>query len=173
MKFLGLIAIAVAGVLASGASDSLRKLEKVPMLIFGPPSLGAFLPPVIKAKKFDEKHGIDIVFTERPPDAYIVQFNTGEFQLGGSAALLNVGLAVEKGVKVVYLFNIFNYWSYVVTSRPDVKTLKDLEGKEMAAAKSTSALPNHDVVRQTARRRHGQGRGGEHGTARLGELHSR
>ena len=61
------------------------------------------------------------------------------FQLGGSAALLNVGLAVEKGVKVVYLFNIFNYWSYVVTSRPDVKTLKDLEGKEMAAAKSTSA----------------------------------
>ena len=73
------------------------------------------------------------------PDAYIAQFNSGEFQLGASAALLNVGLAVEKGVKVVYLFNIFNYWSYVVTSRPDVKTLKDLEGKEMAAAKSTSA----------------------------------
>jgi NitT/TauT family transport system substrate-binding protein len=138
MKFLGLIAIAVAGVLASEQAIA-QKLEKVPMLIFGPPSLGAFLPPVIKAKKFDEKHGIDIVFTERPPDAYIVQFNTGESQLGGSAALLNVGLAVEKGVKVVYLFNIFNYWSYVVTSRPDVKTLKDLEGKEMAAAKSTSA----------------------------------
>lgn len=138
MKFLGLIAAAAGGVLASGPALA-QQLEKVPMLIFGPPSLGAFLPPVIKAKKFDEKHGIDIVFTERPPDAYIVQFNTGESQLGGSAALLNVGLAVEKGVKVVYLFNIFNYWSYVVTSRPDVKTLKDLEGKEIAAAKSTSA----------------------------------
>jgi NitT/TauT family transport system substrate-binding protein len=126
-----------AGILAAGQATA-QKLEKVPMLVFGPPSLGAFLPPVIKAKKLDEKHGIDIAFTERPPDAYLVQFNTGEFQVGGSAALLNVGLAVEKGVKVVYLFNVFNYWSYVVTSRPDVKTLKDLEGKDMAAAKSTS-----------------------------------
>jgi ABC-type nitrate/sulfonate/bicarbonate transport system substrate-binding protein len=126
-----------AGILAAGQATA-QKLEKVPMLVFGPPSLGAFLPPVIKAKKLDEKHGIDLVFTERPPDAYLVQFNTGEFQVGGSAALLNVGLAAEKGVKVVYLFNVFNYWSYVVTSRPDVKTLKDLEGKDMAAAKSTS-----------------------------------
>jgi ABC-type nitrate/sulfonate/bicarbonate transport system substrate-binding protein len=138
MKVAGLIAIATASVLASGHAFA-QALEKVPMLIFGPPSLGAFLPPVIKAKKFDEKHGIDIVFSERPPDAYIVQFNSGEFQLGGSAALLNVGLAAEKGVKVVYLFNVFNYWSYVVTSRDDVKTLKDLEGKEMVAAKSTSS----------------------------------
>jgi ABC-type nitrate/sulfonate/bicarbonate transport system substrate-binding protein len=126
-----------AGILAAGQATA-QKLEKVPMLVFGPPSLGAFLPPVIKAKKLDEKHGIDLAFTERPPDAYLVQFNTGEFQVGGSAALLNVGLAAEKGVKVVYLFNVFNYWSYVVTSRPDVKTLKDLEGKDMAAAKSTS-----------------------------------
>jgi ABC-type nitrate/sulfonate/bicarbonate transport system substrate-binding protein len=126
-----------AGILAAGQATA-QKLEKVPMLVFGPPSLGAFLPPVIKAKKLDEKHGIDLAFTERPPDAYLVQFNTGEFQVGGSAALLNIGLAAEKGVKVVYLFNVFNYWSYVVTSRPDVKTLKDLEGKDMAAAKSTS-----------------------------------
>jgi ABC-type nitrate/sulfonate/bicarbonate transport system substrate-binding protein len=138
MKFWSLVAIAAGSVLTSGQAFA-QQLEKVPMLIFGPPSLGAFLPPVIKARKFDAKHGMDIVFTERPPDAYLVQFNTGESPLGGSAALLNVGLAAEKGVKVVYLFNVFNYWSYVVTSRPDVKTLKDLEGKEMAAAKSTSA----------------------------------
>jgi NitT/TauT family transport system substrate-binding protein len=139
MTQLRLIAIAAcaAGILAAGPAVA-QKIEKVTMLVFGPPSLGAFLPPIIKAKKLDERHGLDITFTERPPDAYIVQFNSGEFQLGGSAALLNVGLAAERGVKVVYLFNIFSYWSYVVTSRPDVKTLKDLEGKDMAAAKSTS-----------------------------------
>jgi ABC-type nitrate/sulfonate/bicarbonate transport system substrate-binding protein len=139
MKHLNLIGIAacVAGIFAAEPAIA-QIIEKVTMLVFGPPSLGEFLPPFIKAKRLDEKHGLDITFTERPPDAYIVQFNSGEFQLGGSAALLNVGLAAERGVKVVYLFNIFSYWSYVVTSRPDVKTLKDLEGKDMAAAKSTS-----------------------------------
>jgi len=136
LKLFAMAAAAAGSLVASQAAA--QQLEKVPMVVFGPPSLGAFLPPVIKAKKFDAKNGIDIVFTERPPDAYLVQFNTGEFQVGGSAALLNVGMAAEKGVKVVYLFNIFNYWSYVVTSRPDVKSLKDLEGKDMAAAKSTS-----------------------------------
>ena len=41
---------------------------------------------------------------------------------------------------LAYLFNVFDYWSYVVTSRPDVKTLKDIEGKNMAAARSTSSF---------------------------------
>ncbi len=140
MKFLKLIgaAFCVAGLLFTGPATA-QKLDKMTIVIFGPPSLGAFLPPIIKANKFDEKNGLDITFTERPPDAYTVQFNTGEFQVGGSAALLTVGLAAARGVDVQYLFNIFNYWSYVVTSRPDVKTLKDIEGKDMAAAKSTSS----------------------------------
>ncbi len=141
MKSLRLIATAagMAGLMLAGAAHAQQQLEKVTIVIFGPPSLGAFLPPVIKENKFDEKNGLDITFTERPPDAYTVQFNTGEFQVGGSAAVLTVGLAAEKGGDVQYLFNLFDYWSYVVTSRPDVKTLKDLEGKDMAAAKSTSS----------------------------------
>ena len=52
--------------------------------------------------------------------------------------MLTVGLADTRGVKVTYLFNLFDYWGAVVTSRPDVKTLKDLEGKEVAAAKGTT-----------------------------------
>jgi ABC-type nitrate/sulfonate/bicarbonate transport system substrate-binding protein len=39
---------------------------------------------------------------------------------------------------VKYLFNLFDYWGTVVTSRPDVKTVKDIEGKELAAAGSTT-----------------------------------
>jgi NitT/TauT family transport system substrate-binding protein len=153
MKFLGLIAVAVGSVLASGQAFA-QTHEKVPMLIFGPPSLGAFLPPVIKAKKFDEKHGIDIVFTERPPDAYIVQFNTGESQLGGSAALLNVGLAVEKGVKVVYLFNVFN----LVLRRDITSRCEDVEGSGRQGDRCRQkhvGLPDHDVVRQATGRRYG------------------
>ena len=136
-KLLGAL-LGAAGMLAASQTSALA-LDKIEMVVFGPPSLGAFLPPVIKAQKIDEKNGLDIKFTERPPDAYTVQFNTGEFQLGGSAALLTVGLAAARGVDVQYLFNVFDYWSYVVTNRDDIKTLKDIEGKDMAAAKSTSS----------------------------------
>ena len=106
--------------------------------MFGPPSLGAFLPPVIKAQKLDEKNGLSISFEERTPDAYTAQFNSGEFQLGGSASLLTVGLADVRGVKVTYLFNLFDFWGAVVTSRPEIKSIKDLEGKDLAAAKGTT-----------------------------------
>jgi NitT/TauT family transport system substrate-binding protein len=112
--------------------------EKLQMLTFGPPSLGALLPPVITAQKLDQKNGLSIDFQQRPPTAYTAQFNSGEFKVGGSAALLTVGLADLRGVKVTYLFNVFDYWGTVVTSRPEVKTLKDLEGKEIAAAKATT-----------------------------------
>jgi ABC-type nitrate/sulfonate/bicarbonate transport system substrate-binding protein len=111
---------------------------KVTIVVFGFPSLGAFMPPVIKAKKLDEAHGLDIEFVERPPDAYTTQFNSGEFKVGGSAAVLTVGLADARGVKVKYLFNLFDYWGAVVTSRPEIKTLKDIEGKQLAAASSTT-----------------------------------
>ena len=112
--------------------------EKLPIVVFGFPSLGAFLPPVIKARKLDEKNGLSIDFQQRPPAAYTSQFNSSEFQVGGSAALLTVGLADRRGVKVTYLFNLFDYWGAVVTSRPEIKSLKDLEGKDLAAAKSTT-----------------------------------
>ena len=112
--------------------------EPISIVVFGPPSLGAFLPPVIKAQKLDEKNGLAIKFEERTPDAYTAQFNSGEFQLGGSASLLTVGLADTRGVKVTYLFNLFDYWGAIVTSRPEIKTLRDLEGKDLAAAKGTT-----------------------------------
>lgn len=49
-----------------------------------------------------------------------------------------MGLADVRGVKVTYLFNLFDYWGAVVTSRPEIKSLKDLEGKDLAAAKGTT-----------------------------------
>lgn len=123
---------------SSASPLSAQELQKLSIVVFNPPSLGAFLPPIIKAQKLDEKNGLNIKFEERTPDAYTAQFNSGEFKLGGSAALLTVGMADTRGVKVTYLFNLFDFWGAVVTSRPDVKTLKDLEGKELAAAKGTT-----------------------------------
>src|SRR6202047_3629730 len=121
----------VAVLLPCGASRA-RAPEPLSIVVFGPPSLRAFLPPVIKAQKLDERNGLAIKFEERTPDAYTAQFNSGEFQLGGSASLLTVGLADIRGVKVTYLFNLFDYWGAVVTSRPDLKTVRALAGKEVA-----------------------------------------
>jgi ABC-type nitrate/sulfonate/bicarbonate transport system substrate-binding protein len=127
--------IAAASLFGTGPAAS---LDNVSIIVFGAPSLGAFLPPVIKQLKLDERNGLAITFVERTPDAYTAQFNSGEFQVGGSAAILTVGQADVRGVKVAYLFNLFDYWGAVVTSRPEVKTLKDLEGKELAAARGTT-----------------------------------
>jgi NitT/TauT family transport system substrate-binding protein len=115
-----------------------QTLEKLSIVIFSAPSLGAFMPPVIKARKLDHANGLDITFQERTPDAYTAQFNSGEFKVGGSASLLTIGLADSRGVKVKYLFNLFDFWGAVVTSRPEIKTLKDLEGKQLAAARATT-----------------------------------
>jgi NitT/TauT family transport system substrate-binding protein len=114
------------------------RVAKIDMVVFGQPSLGAFLTPIIKQRKLDVKNGIDLNFIERTPDAYIAQFNSGEFQVGGSAALLSVAVASNAGVKVSYLFNLFDYFGAVVTDRPDIKTVKDLEGKQLVAASSST-----------------------------------
>jgi ABC-type nitrate/sulfonate/bicarbonate transport system substrate-binding protein len=115
-----------------------QNLEKLNILIFSPPSLGAFMPPVIKAQKLDQANGLDLAFHERTPDAYTTQFNSGEFKIGGSASLQTIALANIRGVKVKYLFNLFDFWGTVVTSRANVKTVKDIEGKQLAAARSTT-----------------------------------
>ncbi len=132
-------ALSMTSLLApASAQNSGTAPTKVSIVVFGFPSLGAFMPPVIKAKKMDEANGLDIDFVERTPDAYTTQFNSGEFKVGGSAAVLTVGLADLRGVNVKYLFNLFDFWGTTVTSRPAIKGLKDLEGKQLAGARSTT-----------------------------------
>jgi NitT/TauT family transport system substrate-binding protein len=119
-------AVAVAILALYGAAASAQAAPEaapVTIVVFGAPSLGAFLPKVIKQRRLDQANGLDIDFQERTPDAYAVQFNSGEFELGGSAALLTVGLADIRGVKVSYLFNLFDYWDAVVTQRPGIDSL--------------------------------------------------
>jgi NitT/TauT family transport system substrate-binding protein len=138
MRAAGCALAALACVALSPSPAAAQAPAKVTIVVFGFPSLGAFMPPVIKAKKMDAAHDLDIEFVERPPDAYTTQFNSGEFKVGGSAAVLTVGLADARGVKVKYLFNLFDFWGTIVTSRPEIKSVKDLEGKQLAAASSTT-----------------------------------
>jgi NitT/TauT family transport system substrate-binding protein len=137
-RFARAVAALLAGFGAASSDCRAQPLEKISIVIFSAPSLGAFMPPVIKARKLDAANGLDIAFHERTPDAYAAQFNSGEFKVGGSAALLTVGLADSRGVKAQYLFNLFDYWGAVVTSHPEIRTLKDLEGRQLAGARATT-----------------------------------
>ncbi len=131
-------AVAVLAAALAAAPCQAQPLEKLSIVVFSPPSLGAFMPPVIKARKLDQANGLDISFQERTPDAYTAQFNSGEFKIGGSASLMTIALGDIRGAKVKYLFNLFDFWGTVVTSRPEIKTLKDLEGKQLAGARATT-----------------------------------
>jgi NitT/TauT family transport system substrate-binding protein len=134
------------------AASPAAAAEPVPVtiVIFSPPSVGAILPAVIKSERFDRANGLALEFVERTPDAYATEFNSGEFALGGSASLLIVGLADTRGVGVSYLFNLFDYWGAVVTERPEIRTLADLRGRELAAAKGTT---NYAMFEWFARRK--------------------
>src|ERR1700750_1934613 len=90
----GLAAVALT---LGGSGAQAQGLDKLDIVVFSAPSLGAFMPPVIKAKKLDQANGLDITFHERTPDAYQAQFNSGEFKVGGSASLLQVALGNARG----------------------------------------------------------------------------
>jgi len=111
---------------------------KVTIVVFTPPSLGAVFPAIIKQQKYDIANGVDISFVERTPDAYAAQFNSGEFKVGGSASVLILGLGNTRGIKISYLFNLFDFWGTAVTNRSDIRTLADLKGRQIAAAKGTT-----------------------------------
>ena len=72
---LAVAATAIAFGFATGARA--QAVEKLTIVIFSPPSLGALLPPVIKAQQFDIANGLDITFEERTPDAYVTPLNPG------------------------------------------------------------------------------------------------
>jgi NitT/TauT family transport system substrate-binding protein len=138
MKALALICgVACAIILAAGSAAHAAD-PKVTIVVFTPPSLGAVFPAIIKQQKYDIANGVDITFVERPPDAYAAQFNSGEFKVGGSASVLILGLGNTRGIKISYLFNLFDYWGTAVTNRSDINTLADLKGKQIAAAKGTT-----------------------------------
>jgi NitT/TauT family transport system substrate-binding protein len=106
------------------------------------PSLGAFLGPVIKSQKFDEQNGLDLTFEQKPTATYRTDFAAGTDQLGGSGTLLaDVALLKVKGLDVVYLFNVFDFWATVVVPKnSDVKAITDLKGKTLAASLPTASF---------------------------------
>lgn len=114
------------------------KPTQVHMIVFRPPSLGAFLSIIVNEKGFDIKNGVSIQLDYTTPDNYNTEFAAGHYELGGSAALLSEGLRNAKGVRTTFLFNLFDFWGAVVTHKTGVPSLAGLAGHSLAAATGTT-----------------------------------
>jgi ABC-type nitrate/sulfonate/bicarbonate transport system substrate-binding protein len=125
---------------------------KLDLPVFPVPSLSAFTPPVIKAKGFDKANGLDLNIVTKAAGTYRTDFAAGTNKLGGSGTVLaDVAKLNEKGVKTIYLFNVFDYWgTVVVPAASDIRSLKDLNGKKLAASLPTTNYALFRYFAQTA-----------------------
>ncbi len=129
-----IVAVALAGaapVLAQG-------LTKVQMSSFDKPSYGHTTASLISANGFDKKHGIEIEWVFKKGRAANTDFATGRDQLTIASALLSEANRRLKGVKSVVLFNALNGHGALLTMDPSINSLKDLEGKTLAAMTVTT-----------------------------------
>ncbi len=135
------IVIAAAAVLITTVAKA--ELFKLTLPTLPAPSLGAFMGPIIKAKKFDTANDLDLTFIQEPTATYRTDFAAGTNQVGGSGTLLaDVALLRDKGLQVVYLFNVFDFWATVVVPQDsDIKSIVDLKGKSLTASLPTASFP--------------------------------
>jgi ABC-type nitrate/sulfonate/bicarbonate transport system substrate-binding protein len=132
------IVLAVGGAV-SPAPGQAPKLPTVAVSAFNPPSLGAFIPPIIKARGLDKANGFILEMSYKPSDTYQVDYASGRDEVGGSSTFISEARRASQGVETICLFNIFDYFAGVVTSNAQIKTFKDLEGKQLAADTPTTA----------------------------------
>ena len=139
-KFLSSLVVGAAAGLMAWPTWGVAADIKLDLPVLPVPSLSNFTPPVIKAKRFDHANGLDIDFVVKPAQAYRTDFAAGTNKVGGSGTLLaDVAKLNEKGVNTVYLINVFDFWeTVVVRSDSNIRTLKDLEGRTLAAALPTT-----------------------------------
>ncbi|EFI53259.1 MULTISPECIES: ABC transporter substrate-binding protein [Afipia] len=133
--------LAAAFVFSVGTAKA--DLVKLTIPTLPAPSLGAFMGPVIKAQKFDEQNGLDLTFQQKPTATYRTDFAAGTDQLGGSGTLLaDAALLRDKGLKVTYLFNVFDFWATVVVpEESSIRAITDLKGKTLTASLPTANFP--------------------------------
>lgn len=113
-------------------------LPTVRVSAFNPPSLGSYLPPIIKARGLDKANGFTLEMAYKPSTTYQVDFASGRDQVGGSSTFISEARRVNQGVRVINLFTMFDYFAAMVTADPGIKSFKDLEGKQLAADTPTT-----------------------------------
>jgi NitT/TauT family transport system substrate-binding protein len=135
---LALFAHDSSRIVAPAVAQPATPLPTITVSAFNPPSLGSFIPPIIKAKSLDKANGFTLEMAYKPSDTYQVDYASGHDLVGGSATFISEARRASQGVETICLFNVFDYFAAVITANPQIKIFKDLEGKEIAADTPTT-----------------------------------
>ena len=88
-----LVVAASAAALAQPAAPPTIKVSA-----FNPPSLGSYIPPIIKARGLDRANGFSLEMAYKPSDTYQVDFASGQDQVGGSSTFISEARRASQGV---------------------------------------------------------------------------
>lgn len=132
------LAVAAGGASTPALAQPAKPLPAITVSAFNPPSLGSYMPPIIKAKGLDKANGFTLEMAYKPSDTYQVDFASGRDQVGGSSTFISEARRASQGVDIISLFNVYDYFAAIVTADPKIKTFKDLEGKQIAADTPTT-----------------------------------
>jgi ABC-type nitrate/sulfonate/bicarbonate transport system substrate-binding protein len=135
---LALLACGLSPIVGPALAQPPAPLPTIRVSAFNPPSLGSYIPPIIKGRGLDRANGFTLEMAYKPSDTYQVDFASGQDQVGGSSTFISEARRASQGVEIINLFTVFDYFAAVVTSNPQIKTFKDLEGKELAADTPTT-----------------------------------
>jgi ABC-type nitrate/sulfonate/bicarbonate transport system substrate-binding protein len=135
---LVLLACGFSPIVDPALAQPAAPLPTIRVSAFNPPSLGSYIPPIIKARGLDRANGFTLEMAYKPSDTYQVDFASGQDQVGGSSTFISEARRASQGVEIINLFTIFDYFAALVTSNPQIKTFKDLEGRELAADTPTT-----------------------------------
>ena len=114
-------------------------LPTLKFMAFAPPSQGMWLPLIIQKKGLDRKHGFVLELTLKPSGTAYTDFAAGTDKAFGSATPVTVARFHLQGANVVLLWNFNHLASALLTKDPRIQTVKDLEGKTVAADTVTTA----------------------------------
>lgn len=131
-------ALVLAGLHSPAFAQGAAAVPTIRVSAFNPPSLGSYIPPIIKARGLDRAHGFALEMAYKPSDTYQVDFASGQDQVGGSSTFISEARRASQGVEIICLFTVFDYFGALITSNPQIKTFKDLEGKQLAADTPTT-----------------------------------
>ncbi len=128
-------ALVVSPLLSFLLEDSARgaALPQIDLPITALPSLNETVSFIIRAGKFDEKNGIKINFKARPLGPALNDYRSGLTSLNAATTLVQEGDHLNRGLPTRVLFSTFQYYSTILAVDPQIRTLKDLEGKRLGA----------------------------------------
>lgn len=119
--------------LAASLLPARAQLPVVQMSSFDKPSFGHTIASLIEANAFDKKNGVDIQWVFKESRAANTDFAAGRDKITLASALLSEANRRLQGIKSVILFNTMNLHGALLTWDPKIRSLKDLDGKTIAA----------------------------------------